>query len=352
MLFYLFFIFFVYLFMRDYRKGDLSTDKYSKKLYFGIILIVSVAIFRFDVGNDYPGYYQYIVNANDTQMMVSFPPLAKMIFNISHYIGWPFFFILNGLITYYCIFSNLKKFSANLFIGTLVYVSFFFLLDLCIVFQATAAAIVFWGYRFVKSKSFLKYLIVVIIASMIHESAIVAIFIYLIYNYLKFYQTILLGLLIVLFFNIIVELMIKYNFYGTYFTFIDRLEDISKGSRFIKYAYLLFFLIMGTLDYLHKNLAKNKMMYSILFFGLLLYFLFPGQLGKRVAQYYLLYFCLLIPSVLSKLNVSFKQITIFILVLYFFINIYVATYQSSARSHYVPYQSVLFIDINHPKFRR
>ena len=141
MLFYVIFILSVVILM-----GNRPVNK-NRKLgygsYIGITIIILVSILRFDVGWDYPGYYETVYPSLDTYAIDRFEPFNKIICQLVSYTKWPpLLFIIYGLITYILVFSTLRKYTDNLFLATLTYLAFFYTTSLGPIRQGVALAIV------------------------------------------------------------------------------------------------------------------------------------------------------------------------------------------------------------------
>lgn len=182
MLFYVIFILSVVILM-----GNRPVNK-NRKLgygsYIGITIIILVSILRFDVGWDYPGYYETVYPSLDTYAIDRFEPFNKIICQLVSYTKWPpLLFIIYGLITYILVFSTLRKYTDNLFLATLTYLAFFYTTSLGPIRQGVALAIVLYAYRYLVTKAYLKYIGAVVIAGMFHYTAFVCILIPVIFYF-------------------------------------------------------------------------------------------------------------------------------------------------------------------------
>ena len=101
MLFYVIFILSVVILM-----GNRPVNK-NRKLgygsYIGITIIILVSILRFDVGWDYPGYYETVYPSLDTYAIDRFEPFNKIICQLVSYKMAPV--IIYYIRTYYLYFS-------------------------------------------------------------------------------------------------------------------------------------------------------------------------------------------------------------------------------------------------------
>lgn len=346
MLFYTIFIFTIVLLGANYR---LERVNYAAiiiqrwRLKLAILLIVCVSIFRFDVGYDYQTYYR-IVQTLDIKVE-RFEPLSRLICYITYWVKWPpLLFIIFGLITYFFHFKTIKKFSVNLYFGILTFVAFIYTTDFGNIRQGVAVAMCFFGFKYIYSKSFIKYLFCCIIASLFHTSAILAIPIYFIYNYFNIRITIICFFILTVGFQLLILQIAKLNLYVNY---LEELDAFSGGDK-IKYANIAWFFMIIIIDLIHKKSKNNLPLYFIVFFGIVFPFVFGGHFGGRVSRYYLIYLCLLIPETLSRGSLLTKNIVCCALIVYFLLLIYV---NANATGSMVPYQSIFFIDPQNPHFR-
>ncbi len=70
----------------------------------GITIIILVSILRFDVGWDYPGYYETVYPSLDTYAIDRFEPFNKIICQLVSYTKWAPV-IIYYIRTYYLYFS-------------------------------------------------------------------------------------------------------------------------------------------------------------------------------------------------------------------------------------------------------
>lgn len=336
--------------LSTYRVGRAGSNVQYKKIreYFGIVIILIVTLLRFDVGYDYYNYYQ-AVNGDVIDVTVDrFEPLSKVIMYIAHYWHCPqIVFILFGIITYYCLFSTFRHYSVNFYLGIIVYIAFFYLSDLSTIRQAAAVAISFYGIKYIESKSFIKYLLICLIASLFHFSAIVSILIYFLYNdRVKIYYLIILDIFLLLFSDIVFNLLQG----SSYSIYLEVLDEMAGGSM-LGFSFILWFILIFTIDKIFTNSQSSyKKLYNVIFAGLIFPFVFGGHLGLRLSQYYFIYFCLLIPHVLCNVNRLVRWSVVFMLFGYFIIALYIN--KNSDGAQFIPYKCILFENTEFLQFRR
>lgn len=346
MFYYFIFIIFVYLSLsfKDKKKINIKPNMIN---YIGLILIVLFSVFRYDVGADYPSYY---MSVNNPIFSEDFEFLSLLIVQVARYFNYPpLLFILFGLITYYCFFKTMVSYSQNLLLSVLIYLSFFYFTDLSIIRQATAVSITFYGFKYIKDKKLIKYILTCIFAFLFHESALIAIPIYFIFNYLSFKITIILSLGIYLSFSIIGLLL---NYYDYFYSYILIKDVLDKSGNIIKYIFLIIFVLMFLYDRISSKNKNRDSYYSVIIFGLLSFLLLGGHVGYRVGEYFLIYFILLIPLFFHDFKLYYlKQIYIFFSILFFSYTPYYNFSVKGSKSDIVPYQSVLIIDEENTPFR-
>ncbi|WP_300759260.1 EpsG family protein [uncultured Brachyspira sp.] len=309
-----------------------------------IIIIVLVAILRFDVGYDYPVYYEMAQTFSGINIDRC-EPLSKLIIYIAYCCDSPpLMFVMFGLLSYSFYFSTIKKYSKDISISIISFIAFIFVTDLGNIRQSLAVAICFWGYRFIINKSVLKYIITCIIAMLFHTSAIFAIPIYFLYNKFNINHFILLILVLAFSFNILID---EFATLGLYANYLEVLNDY-EGGGIIKYAIIGWLVLFILIDIFHKNLKRNLPFYFIIIIGTLIPFFLNGHFGGRVARYYLIYLCLLVPNVLYYVKAKMKFVVCSVLLSYFLVFIYVDYSNTMALT---PYKNVLFINTENPNFK-
>lgn len=163
----------------------------SAKLFFIIasMILIAIAGFRYGVGTDYFAYYNnYEIYAEEffTSIKNFNEPGFKLIcWCVQKFGGNGFTVILiSAFLTISLCMKTIYEFADDL-AGTVMLLIFtgFWHTEFNAVRQCLAAAIVFAGIRYIKNRCFWKYLIVVLIASTFHMSALVMIVLYFVPNF-------------------------------------------------------------------------------------------------------------------------------------------------------------------------
>ena len=94
-----------------------------------------------------------------------------------------YFAFTTSFVTFLLVFEAIKYFKErySMTIMVMMYLFIYYCPLYNYVRQGIALAIIFFAYRYVENKQFFKYVLLVLVASMLHSSAIVSIFIYVIF---------------------------------------------------------------------------------------------------------------------------------------------------------------------------
>ncbi len=157
-------------------------------LYCLIAVLVFTAGFRYNVGTDYWNYYtKYILNLKELfYSIINYnEPGIKMLSFVGRLIydnGISLIF-LSSLITISLYIITLYRYSPQFLVSIILYI---FMGEWQGSFngirQYLAAALLFWGHRYILNRKFKQYLIIVVIASLFHTTAIVMLSQYFILN--------------------------------------------------------------------------------------------------------------------------------------------------------------------------
>lgn len=211
--------------------------------------------------------------------------------------------------------------------------------SLSIIRQALALAICFYGYRFIVKRSLIKYILCILIAALFHPSAGVAIIIYWL-PFLKFRLVVLLSII-----SIVAKPLFFYmlNILGVYTSYLDGKMDI-EGGKYTQLIYFLLFIICFVLG--SKNIDKNKCnLFNVLLLSFVFVSFLGAHLGGRIAFYFNIYYCLLIPKVVKgldgQLREQVKLLSYFLCISYFLLYLFVP-FIKGVPSYYIPYKFIFF----------
>jgi hypothetical protein len=269
-------------------------------LFVAVFFINFVGI-RYAVGNDYFTYYENYQGINNGSGTVS-TEIAYVFLNkilsfetVIYIFSLLSFIFLNSAIDFFCLRHKILSY--------LVYFSFFLItFNLHIIRQGLAIAIILYGYRFLFNKNYLKFILIVLIASTFHLSALILLPFTLLIN-LKiapFYQFLLIftSLGILLFQEVIVgfyySIAGNIPFLNKYLLVYREEERISYG---LSSGMILDLIVLLTL-FFKRNLLleKEEFLFRIFFISTLLTFVLSiDPAALRLVYYFRIVIIFLIP---------------------------------------------------------
>ena len=307
----------------------------GRGLSWAFILLIIIGCIRFDVGSDYSVYYR-IIDETIIGGLIEMEPFSLFIASIAIKLDTPsLFFVITSLIAYTLSFLAIRKNSVSPAVSLIVYVGIFYLISLSIVRQAVAMGFCLYAYKFIKEKSFFKYLICIVVATLFHYSALICLVIYPIYHILKFWHVCLVLICLFAFRGVMFSVMMNYGIYGDY---LSKLNDLSGGS-LTRIFYILLFLSFPILIK-KKFTTEEKKLLSIILVGIASPFLFGAAMGARIGYYFLIYYCYAIPLLLQRRMLYKRYIYVLLMCGYFLAMVLYTSNIPGQKSVYVPYQTI------------
>lgn len=345
MLFYFFivFVFFIFFAIADCEK----LAKWQRRLLFitPFVLLFLISAFRFDVGYDYFAYYEMITDISDDSVE-RFEPLSYLFILIARYFDAPYLlFILFAVPTYLPVFGFCKR-TGHPQLAFWIFVFFFWLSSFGVIRQAAAMGIILIAFQALFERKFKRYLLLCILASLFHMTALVMLPIYFVYHYCSWKTTLLIMIISLVSLKAIFAVFIENGLYVNYL--LGNVEY--EGGTLIRFFYIGLYMFMLCLSYANKTLHYLKEKFVVLLPSFFFPFILGGAIGGRLSLYFYLFFIYLIPIVLSHSGKKIRIAVMSILCLYFFMLLYVSA-QNSTRSPYVPYQHIFEVDLENPTFR-
>lgn len=291
--------FFRYIFKKE------KTDKLFLKVSF-LVLLLSL-IFRkpvSDMGN-YLNYFHYLNECSWENFMKFDLEIFYKILNLCIGKIWlndTFFIIVIALITSIGPYFLIKKYSKNYGMSILLYISIgTFYMQFFILRQAIAISILSFSLIFIEKKQFIKYAMLVIVASLFHSSALFFIIIYPFAVWKnkknKFILFSVASVIAYIFKEKIVSL-ITHTGYASY------LNSTKYGYSGSGYGALCMFIILILLCYIFDNKEDDRvkeMFYSISFICIIIHTLAPqlAILG-RLSNYFCDSYCILPVNIFER----------------------------------------------------
>jgi hypothetical protein len=272
-------------------------------------------------------------------MVAHFEFFPRVIYYIADYFKSPLLlFILFGIIIYGTLFHAIKKYSYSIYESLIIYLVTLYISSLSIMRQSAAGAILFLGFGFIQEKKLIKYIITCIIAFNFHNSAIIGLILYPLYH-MRYGFVVIFMILFLFSYKFIFPLILSNFKYLNYFL---NPNDFAGGT-LTRLFYTGLFLYCMIIALCTNNFRQNRGLFSLVTVGIGLPFLLGGHVGGRLAEYFYIYFILLMPSVNKKLHIHKRASVMIVFYVYFFL-ILTATVYLSKSSEYVPYRFYFFTD--------
>ena len=293
---------------------------------FGLAIITLILIVfagcRYEVGVDYPIYYQF-ANEAIIGRILRFEPFNQLIFYLSIFLDSPFIcFLIYAIIIYIFIYKGCVENSQRPYLSIFLYICLFYLESLGYLRQAAAISVGFYAFKYVRLKLFKKYCLWVGIAMMFHLSAIILLSIYFIYWRIRLKYALLLAGASLALKNLFFLILDKLNFYAGY-------ADMAiEGGGKLKFLYPL---ILSFIALLHWNMNReDERLYTICFIALPFPFIFPPHTGMRIGNYFFACICFLIPQLFQNSSYKKRLLLSAITTMVFFTYLFVSV-------RYIPY---------------
>jgi len=317
----------------------------NKKYYcliLGFLLFLIAALRATSVGNDSGQYARHFYNLqqldfrliiNYYQKDLAFYYLVKILTYMTSNHQW-MFAVIGGFYSY-SISRFIYKYSKNLMVSFIILIPMsYFAFSLTGLRQTIAIAIILFSYDYIIQKKLFKFIIIVSIASLFHQSALLSLPAYLLSNKPLNNKKVLVGIFavpIVFVLRPLLVSIVQILFYETYSI------DLDQGSGGWT-TLLVYFLIIAVATIFSKQIKNEyysfflKMMYV----GALIQMFVPLQPNIfRVSMYYNIASLVLIPDILkTQKDKSSKFIAYSLFFVLMGIMYYVFTYYAAGVQPY------------------
>lgn len=288
---------------------EVDSKKYNN-LFIAIALIslILVSGFRYKVGTDYFQYAEiYTVFAPDAIISESEEPgfmwLCKFLNGFSK--DPQLMFLVSAIITNILIVLTLKKYSTKFELSMFLYITTFtYYSTMNGVRQWIAGSITFIAFRYLEERKFAKYLIMILLASTIHLSAIIMVPIYFIVNRETFSKK---NLIMILIFILAAFFYDKFSviFFGAISDskYAHYVSADGNGVNPIRVAVYMVPLILTLINY--KNINPNNerkidIILNLCIISILIWLIsINNMFFARLTFYFDLYYLILIPKIVS-----------------------------------------------------
>ncbi len=304
------------------------------------VLLVLVASVRINVGTD---FYNYYIKFNTIHY--SFNSYLEIInngvdigYNILNYFiqsivdfEFAIFFVVSILIYPYTI-SFIRKNCIDFKLGIICYILLgFYLISLNIMKQSIAMTLILLFYSLLKDRKYIKSIIILFIASLMHTTALFVGLLIILSRFIKpskvvLYLGVIIGFGISTFLEEIVYFFSKFlPFLNDYLYYFDESRSVLLGDRSISFMiYIMVIFGFFIIHYLfkYKDFIKEKSIFSYQDINLIIFAVIITVMSinfwplNRLAFYFYQFLILLIPILLEKFNKDGKFVFKIILYLY------------------------------------
>ncbi|MGL4865376.1 MAG: EpsG family protein [Cetobacterium sp.] len=304
----------------------------------GIFLLINLSFFRYDIGWDYHAYIKIISNTFGNKDYNRIEPINKLIAGIAIALNSiPIFFGIYSIASLSFIYLFIKRNSNDKIFSLFLFYTFNFgfISSLSTIRSFLAISILCFGTEYIYKKELKKYFFLVLIASLIHTSALIGIVFYYLYEVrLKWYHYILI-------FGISLkmqELILMTPIFSKYYIYFN----LSESSKYMKYIMILYSILTITLVSYLKN-KKLNFLNTMIFIGGIIGYNFNKNPGlNRISNYFLIYLIIYIPILIGRIKqprikLKLKILVMLITSLMFFYMLEV-NYRSTQRGRIIPYK--------------
>ena len=217
--------------------------------------------------------------------------------------------IVIGLLTCYFLLSSIYRYSPCVSLSAfLLFCLGYFAYLYCILRQGLAIAIVFWGYRYIERREYKKYIIVILIASLVHITAVIGMIMLLLVDDHFTRKRVLKYIL--LFFACIVAARYGITVLTKWYR-IDYSQTAVSGKGvklFLFRSGILFLLCLKYRSVVSAN-PKIRLFYSSFIVGLALQILAMGlSILTRLTGYYAISLIIIVPYVLQQIHIPRNKV--------------------------------------------
>lgn len=345
--YFVFIIFILYFFYRRQPKFMLWT-------------LILFAALRYNVGWDYASYVNAINNPSNWENAEtsrhSF--VWRELFRFAYFIKSPHIaIIIPNILSYICVYKALKKLNLTkrgIADALFVYTTWspLFLGSFSTIRQAFAMAVGLLLFAFVQNRQYIKSIVLYIFAILLHPSAIILIFIYIIFfirDKLNFISICIssFGLIFALF--SLKEILGILGFLGMeqYEIYLKFNESFGGKIIYVNIVLMIYLLIIYSINNYMDNIKRQCYFFSIISLSgsIAVYFLnLPNVLSRTFLYFIIFMIVILLPSINKfRYKKYLRSIACIILILYFFTYLYITRSGIEiASSGYLPYNIIFF----------
>lgn len=335
--------------------------KYMNEILWVLLIIMPVVListFRYGIGTDYFNYVRITeeirvlpVDFLFTKYFYSTEPLFVLLTKIStvvfsNYVG--FFFVSSFVINFLIVKSLMTyKIKSLLPFGLFISYMLHFSISLNIVRQMLAVSVVLYGLKFIYSKSKIKYIFCVLIATLFHNTAIFSLlFVFFIDWNIKVNERNLKNIIVLLYVDVIllspiliyvgINTITTMEIFSQYTKYITTEINWNLNSLIVIFP-IFFPLLINRKQLINKHPDLESLFYIsflVIPFRIIANFI---EWGSRLTFYVELPFYILIPAMIFSFDKKENRVFYSFYYLFFFLLYYVYSYVISNSGEAYPY---------------
>lgn len=312
-------------------------NKYINIFLYTVLFLISAI--RFDVGYDYISYY-YLAKTLVGSKRIEY--IYRKFLEFSYFINFPqMIFILTALIGIILLYFSLKNYREKNII-LIIFLGLFYLDTLGAQRYMLAYIFVFSGFKYIVERNFKKYLIIIIIASLIHKMSLIGILFYFFNKKVNLKKVILLFLLLIVFGDLVIEIVKKMGIYYHYFE-----KTNSGGNKILIFYFILGMILLALRNRLININFKNNIIINIYIYSLAanIIFLPFSSIGSRLGELGYMYILYIVSDIIKifKNKKTIRVIISFIAGMLFLIYVYIGD-KNKNKKMYTPYKIFFLVD--------
>lgn len=272
-----------------------------------LIIMILVCGLRYNVGSDYLIYYDMFYYLSRHQTVELIPKYIIVLFNQYHYSFYTFIFFIAAL-TLFIFYLSFKKNSKQPAFSLILFISLgYYAMCFNGIRQMLAAAICLYATKYIREKKFIKYSLLIVIASLCHTTALIMLPFYF-FNKINLSKKRLLQLFFLFslsfliydsFFEFVTSNITQYSIYKIKNDLTFWSPGIGTYINSLLNMFVIFLCVLKKEEIENDN-PSNRIYLHIVLISTIFYSLcFVNALFIRIAYYFSIYLIFLIPSLIK-----------------------------------------------------
>lgn len=334
------------------KKLQFKNKIFFLKIWISIFIILSTI--RWERGTDWKPYYENYTNNNSFIEFMEAIHFDKGYQFLNYglkliYSDYTFFLFFQSVVIGIIYYYMLKKYSDNIFISLWLYFVYY-MGNLFFVRSTLALAIILLSINYIIKQKKKTFLLLVLLASSIHYSALIFLPAYFIFNKIEFSKKQILFLLFltilgILFLDEGIKIIFQ-NLYPHRMVYFEKnyISTLGMKQKYLVKAILtrIFFIIsyIFLIDKTERNAKITKGFFKLYLIGALLNILISNinPMLSRVVEYYEISQLFLISKINFMTKNNLKRIIGLLIIIYFIYNFMISL--NSYKELYIPYKTI------------